>query len=518
MLVTCAGLALSALPAAAQTEYEYTIETSLGDTETFWLQIPAGYTQSEPCPLLVGWHQLGGDHWEMKNATEFDEIANTRGWIAVSHQGVSATHWNNHPTQAHVVDVIRWIQERYAIDPLRIYMVGASMGGAAGMVFANNHLDPAGPMIAAAASMSGIQDCERRFHEQGTNSSMIAAFGGTPDEVPYEYHRNSAIYFADSTASMHVNARHLPLWLTFGHGDSDQIWREHAEDLYAAMVPIADTVVLRESAYSGHGWGCAEERLICDFLEAFALDPLPAEISINADEEGWWSWAWLQMGQSSGQFARFEARAETAAAHVDVCMICNVARLDLDLPALGFPYGAAFSCRWNAGNDGEAQLGFRGVPGEPGLVLRDGEPFAQWSFDSGTGLLLMTAAGDAGYQIFLDPAAIPEPGLADVAAATARPVAGGLRVPSIVCLHDGVPCFWAADTRADAGPQVRDASWTLFDPAGRGVAHGAHTWSGADERFTLRLPERLATGSYLLRWQSGDRRAAPLVRRLTVLR
>ena len=37
-------------------------------------------------------------------------------------------------------------------------MVGGSMGGAAGAIFANNHLDPTQPMVAATASPSGILD------------------------------------------------------------------------------------------------------------------------------------------------------------------------------------------------------------------------------------------------------------------------------------------------------------------------------------------------------------------------
>ena len=85
----------------------------------------------------------------------------------------------------------------FPIDQRRIYMVGGSMGGGAGAIYANNHLNPNKPMVAATASGSGILDCERRFYEMDGNNSMIQWFGGSPIEVPFEYHRNSAVFFND---------------------------------------------------------------------------------------------------------------------------------------------------------------------------------------------------------------------------------------------------------------------------------------------------------------------------------
>ena len=89
-------------------------------------------------------------------------------------------------------------------------MVGGSMGGAAGAIYANNHLNPNKPMVAATASGSGILDCERRFYEMDGNNSMIEWFGGSPVEVPFEYHRNSAVFFNDLSQSMHIN---LPFYV-----------------------------------------------------------------------------------------------------------------------------------------------------------------------------------------------------------------------------------------------------------------------------------------------------------------
>lgn len=491
---------------AGQQELDITIPTTLGDTtETFWLQIPRGYQPETPCPLLVGWHQWGGNRFEMRAATSFDSVANARGWIAVSHEGVSPTHWNNQATQSHVVDVIRWIEAHYSVDPARIYMVGASMGGAAGMVFANNHLDPAGPMIAAAASLSGIQDCERRFHEQGINYSMIASFGGTPEEVPFTYHRNSAVCFADSTASMHSNSRHLPLYLTFGLGTSDQVWREHAEDLYAVMAPFADTVIIRESAQAGHGWGCAEEGRICDFLGSFVLDRAPRRISIQADEEGRWCWAELWMREALDSFARLEALARPELRRLDVTMLRNVARAELDLPSLEFPLDAGvFSCAWSILDGAPAQLSILGLASPPAFVLRDGVEFADWLFDPTRFCLILNGDGSGLYVVVAEPSGVRIALDAGESAAERRPALAlrSCRDGSILALLEE-PGF---------------LEWRLYDASGRRVFSVAPRRHGPGE-VRLRPPKAGACGVYFAQGTlQSERGTSQASGRLVILR
>jgi poly(3-hydroxybutyrate) depolymerase len=469
VLLACAA------PCGARQEYEITIETSLGDsTETFWLQIPTFYHPGVPAPLLIGWHQLAGGRREMRDATDFDLEADMRGWIAASMDGPIPAHWNNHAAQSHMVDVIRWIEEHYEIDPDRIYMVGASMGGAAGMVFSNNHLDPAGPMVAAAASISGIQDCERRFHEQGTNTSMIAAFGGTPEEVPFTYHRNSAIDFDEPAQSMHVNARHLPLYLTFGRGITDSIWRAHAEDLYTVMTGFADKVVLRESTNGGHGWACAEEARTCAFLAGCSLVRDPARISIRADEDGAWYWVDLVRRVAADSFAGVDAAVNPQAARIEIDFVDNVASATLDLTRQGFPLGGRFDCRWTVADPGLAVLAFRDVPGPPAAVLRDGQLFTGWSYDAGSSMLRFEAEGTGLYTVLPDVASSSE--------ATAGTGAARIRV-------------WQAGAGTlryapmDSGPIV----WRLYDVLGRIVDEG----EGRNGSIDLR--DRLPSGNYRIR-------------------
>ena len=84
------------------------------------------------------------------------------------------------------------------------------MGGASGAIYANNHLDPTKPMVAATASASGILDCERRAIEMDGNNSMIEWFGGSWEEVPFEYHRNNRAHTNKYSTQSARESKFLP--------------------------------------------------------------------------------------------------------------------------------------------------------------------------------------------------------------------------------------------------------------------------------------------------------------------
>lgn len=319
--------------------------------------------------------------------------------------------------------------------------------------------------------------------------------------MPFEYHRNSAVCFADSTASMHRNARHLPLYLTFGLGTSDQVWREHAEDLYAVMAPFADTVVIRESAYSGHGWGCAEEGRICDFLGSFVLDRAPRRISVQADEEGRWYWADVRMRAPAESFARLEVLARPELRRLDVAMIRNVARAELDLPAVGFPLDqGSFTCGWSILDGSPAELSLLGLVAAPSLVLRDGALFANWTYDPGRLRLTLDGEGTGLYAVVSDLSGVRWDGAAGSAepALELRPCAGGSVLARL----------------GEAG-MLR---WGFYDATGRTVFAAAPQWH-APGVARLRPSEVPASGVYFVRATlSGERRISRSVVKLVVVR
>ena len=258
-----------------------------GDTlDVFSYQIPEFYDESYPCPLLVAFHQWGGNE-NSTYYTAFDEEANDRGWIFLSPYGGSSNNYNHQGAQEMVKNEIIWMMENYNINSNQIYMVGGSMGGASGMIYANNHLDPSEPMIAATASGSGILDCERRAIEMDGNNSMIEWFGGNWDEVPFEYHRNSAIYFNDLDQSMHRNLEYTPLYFDFGVSETHRI---HAEEMYEIMLEYNSDMWIDTDPTGSHGFSVMDENHVCDWLSEFTLitDPLDINLKLDQPTKAYW--------------------------------------------------------------------------------------------------------------------------------------------------------------------------------------------------------------------------------------
>jgi len=250
------------------------------EVDIFAYQIPENYNANNLHPLLIAFHQWGGNQMSPFN-TQFDEEANSRNWIFMSPFGGSPNNYNHQNAQKWVKEGIQWLEENYNIDSKRIYMVGGSMGGASGAIYANNHLNPTEPMVAATASASGILDCERRAIEMDGNNSMTEWFGGNYDEVPFEYHRNSAVYFADSTQSMHYNLQYTPLYLDFGQTETH---RTHAEDLYNLLQDYNLNMWIDTIPIGSHGYSVIDEIHTCDWFSQFELEDNPNTINVNLDE------------------------------------------------------------------------------------------------------------------------------------------------------------------------------------------------------------------------------------------
>mgnify|MGYP001393792354 CR=1 FL=1 len=264
----------------SQIIYEEIIYLDDGTSDSFAYQIPENYNDNNEHPLLVVFHQWGGNHMSIFS-TLFDEEANLRNWVLLSPYGGSSNNYNHQGAQLMVLEEIKSIQERYNIDNNKIYMVGGSMGGAAGAIFANNHLDPTEPMVAATASASGILDCERRAIEMDGNNSMTEWFGGNWTEVPFEYHRNSAIYFADTTNSMHYNLKYTPIYFDFGVTEPHRI---HAEEMYDILLNYNENIWIDLNPTGSHGFSVFDESNVCDWLSQFVLNITPDYINVNLDE------------------------------------------------------------------------------------------------------------------------------------------------------------------------------------------------------------------------------------------
>ncbi|MCX7835717.1 MAG: T9SS type A sorting domain-containing protein [bacterium] len=244
-------------PSYSQTVIVDSIRLPSNYYEMYWLQIPRNYSPLNPPPLLIGCHQYSGTCFEF-NGTGFPAVANERGWLALAITGVPPgyngyTHWWSKRVQQQLDLVLDTVFRAYPFDLQRIYIVGGSMGGAAGMQYHHNHLDPNGYMVAATAGGSGIIDLARRAREQGINYSMRYEFGPL-DSLPginFQYKRNSAVVFWDTTNSLHYNLKWLPTRMSAGVLEPHYIHAMDLDTLYGDQMMRYEVL---PAPGGNHGW------------------------------------------------------------------------------------------------------------------------------------------------------------------------------------------------------------------------------------------------------------------------
>lgn len=377
------GMLMGALPTAhAQTEVDTFALTIRGDTAHFWAQLPAEYTPASPPAILIWWHQLGGSELEMRDHTQFETAANARGWIAASHRGPNDRHWNARIAQEHCRAVLDWIAERYPFARDSIYMIGGSMGGAAGQVWHNNNCGSDDYLIAATAGASQILDCQLRQEQYladgQINQSMRAAFGGLPDEgdsVLFEYHRASAIYLADTTQSMHFNSLHLPVWNTWGNSDLEWLAYGHPAETWDSLRrdDNADTTLTFPTDQNGHGLGLMPVDAVCDWLSGFSANRYPDEISINADASGDYYWTHVELADTNWTFGRYAAVKDSSSRRLDISMMSNVASLEVHFDFSWCEFDSLL-CRWRQSDPGIAGItaALNSVPEPHEIVVHNG--------------------------------------------------------------------------------------------------------------------------------------------------
>ncbi len=405
---------LAVLPVCglAQTQIDTFAVTSAGDTARFWMQLPADYNSANPPPMLIWWHQLGGTQYEMRDYTEFETEANARGWIAASHFGYSDRHWNTKRAQQHCQAMLDWIRERYPFSLDSIYMIGGSMGGAAGQVWHNNNCGEHDYFTAASAGGSQILDTQLRqeqyLAEGDTNRSMRADFGGLPserDSVAFEYHRASAIHFADTTQSMHFNSLNLPVWSTWGNTDFE--WNAYGFPAQwwdsLRMLERASPTQISATEADCHGLQCMWPPGVCDWLSQFSANRYPDTLSINADENDEYYWTRVELTRNDTVFGRYGVVKSPAQHGLDITLVSNIRRLFINAAALNVQPYDTISGLWQnllSASEHNAEVVLSPIPSILAVTGHNGSP-TLWRYDSLDQALTVPLTESGNYRIFV---------------------------------------------------------------------------------------------------------------------
>jgi enterochelin esterase-like enzyme len=166
------------------------------DAGTAVVFVPRNHDAQKPAALLVGLHPWNGDRWTYAAYKELLEEAQAKDVILLMPSGLGNSLYTAN-AEKEVLSAISNIETKFAIDPRRISIWGASMGGAGATTIAFHHPD----RFAFVASYFGDSKYDLATYVRAILPTETAA------------RRVNALSVVD-------NARHLPVWLI--HGEQDQ--------------------------------------------------------------------------------------------------------------------------------------------------------------------------------------------------------------------------------------------------------------------------------------------------------
>lgn len=137
LVAGCSGARDRRLTGADQTgRLEYA-----GQTRTYYVHVPPGFTPGTPAPLVLALHGGGGRARHMAQLSHFNREADRAGFLVVYPEGIDQ-HWNDgrdvqdYRAQRENIDDVGFLAQlvaslagQYSVDRTRVYVTGVSNGG-----------------------------------------------------------------------------------------------------------------------------------------------------------------------------------------------------------------------------------------------------------------------------------------------------------------------------------------------------------------------------------------------------
>ena len=162
-----------------------------GTTRTYVVHVPNGFTGTEPVPLVLDFHTLGGTPNGEAANSGYAELADQEGFIVAWPLGIEGA-WNIGPccTTSRDVDdvgfaraIVEQIQTQACVDPKRVYAVGVANGGGMAYQLACNAADVFAAIAPSAFDL--LSDLQQPCEPE--RPLTVISFRGRFDPlVPYE--------------------------------------------------------------------------------------------------------------------------------------------------------------------------------------------------------------------------------------------------------------------------------------------------------------------------------------------
>lgn len=179
-----------------------------GTMQKYVRMLPAAYDATKPCDVLLAFHGHGADRWQYIKAGRGEckgarDVAARHGMIFVAPDYRAPTSWMGPQAEADVVQLIAALRAAHKVR--KVYLVGASMGGTAVLIFAALHPE----LVDGVSSQNGTANMWEYPHFQ---DAIRAAYGGGKEQTPGEYRKRSPEFVPEKLA--------MPVAFTVGGRDT----------------------------------------------------------------------------------------------------------------------------------------------------------------------------------------------------------------------------------------------------------------------------------------------------------
>jgi len=204
-------------------------------TRYYWLDLPDGFDNSSPTPLVIFLHGYGGSRLSYpQKYPSLRQTFQSNGWIIASVDCRTVNgyqDWYSEPSRWDITDVLNTIKSNYNINANHIHVMGNSMGGGGALKYAmfNNWV------IASLVDIHGVTDFTQFYIDTQTyKTSLVAAYWGTPSQVP-------TVYASESALGNEYRFSHTPVMILHGAAD-DVVSVSQSRNLSQSLGTLGYTV------------------------------------------------------------------------------------------------------------------------------------------------------------------------------------------------------------------------------------------------------------------------------------
>lgn len=270
-ILPCVSLgdeAVSPLPALREVD----IPSTLDDQKQPVLYWAPAQATVEPTPLIVFLHSWSSNY--QQDNSKWQKEAVRRNWIYLhpDFRGRNDTPkaCGSKFARQDILDAMDWVQQKFQVNPSRVYLAGVSGGGHMSLLMAGHHPE----RFSAVSAWVGISDMTDWYHfhvkdgePQKYAKMILKCFGAAPGEdnaIDAEYRDRSPIHHLASAAA-------LPIDIFAGVNDG-----------HAGSVPVRHSLAAFNCIARVHGTTVVSETEMQELWNDRQLaSPLPMETAVD---------------------------------------------------------------------------------------------------------------------------------------------------------------------------------------------------------------------------------------------